>query len=119
MLIAMCVWEGAEYSQPVTDQIGTRPDSRAVTMIMKYNDLQECASCKKSVQFTQGTSNIWVIANVYVDCDHYDSICRLCLGYGRRWDRIEHWHEACYEADSRPYGDTEFRKTKVVSKNVQ
>jgi ssDNA-binding Zn-finger/Zn-ribbon topoisomerase 1 len=88
-------------------------------MIMKYNDLQECASCGKPVQFAQGTSNIWVIANVYVDCDHTDHVCRLCLGYGRRWDRIEHWHEACYDEDQKPYGETEFRKTKVVSKSVQ
>jgi len=88
-------------------------------MIMKYNDHQECASCGQAVMFMQGTSNIWVIANVYVNCDHEERECRRCLGYGRRWDRIEHWHESCYEESGKPYGVTEFRKTKVVKKNEQ
>jgi len=117
VLTVTCVWEGAGYSRPVTDITGTRPDSRAVTMIMRYNDLQECVSCGENITFLQATSNIWVVANVYVDCDHSDPVCRLCLGYGRRWDRIEHWHEDCYGNAGKPYGDTEFRKTKVVGKN--
>ena len=87
-------------------------------MIMKYNDQQPCSHCGERVMFVHSTSNIWVIANVYVDCDHHwDSICRLCLGYGRKWDHIEHWHEACYKEAGRPYGETEFRKTKVVRKS--
>lgn len=118
----MCVWEGADRSQRVTEMtvtVGIKPDSRAVTMLMKYNDNQECTSCGRSVMFTQGTSNIWVLANVYVDCDHSEKECARCLGYGRRWDRLEHWHEVCYEGEGKPYGETEFRKTKVVTKREQ
>lgn len=86
-------------------------------MLMKYNDLESCASCADPVLFVQSTDNLWVIANVYSVCGHEQEPCRFCRGTGRRWDRIEHWHPQCYEQSGFPYGEATFRKTKVVRKN--
>lgn len=49
----------------------------------------DCAHCGDPVKFAARHQRRQVIANVYVD---------------GRWDRVEHFHEDCYDAAGSPYG---------------
>ena len=86
------------------------PDSRAVTMKVTEDQMDECTHC--SVSITSDTDKQWVVANVYTDCCIL-SQCKRCGGTGRRWFALEHWHEECYDGASAPYGPSEFKKTKA------
>lgn len=69
----------------------TRLGSRAVVRRIEPGTRERCPHCRKFVMFEvwKGGRAQKVIANVYVR---------------GRWDRIEHYHEACYTAAGEPYG---------------
>jgi hypothetical protein len=68
------------------------PVSRAVTRRIEPGNLAICAHCQQPVKFAAKLHLMQVIANVYVD---------------GRWNRVEHFHEACYGEADAPYGASE------------
>jgi hypothetical protein len=66
------------------------PVSRAVTRPVDPGNDANCAHCGEPVKFAARHQRRQVIANVYLDS---------------RWDRVEHFHEDCYEAAGSPYGE--------------
>lgn len=84
-------------------------DSRATVIKIEEIDMDDCAGCRVSV--TSDTDNRWVVANVYEDCCLIPS-CKKCQGAARRWDRLEHWHEDCYDLAGQPYGAPQVPKKK-------
>jgi hypothetical protein len=65
------------------------PVSRAVLRLVEAGNDAVCQHCRTAVRFVAKAKARQVIANVYV---------------GGRWARVEHFHEACYEAAGEPYG---------------
>ena len=63
--------------------------SRAVERPIDPGNHAACASCGMPVKFTARVRCRQVIANVYLD---------------GRWDRVEHFHAACYATSGDPYG---------------
>lgn len=64
-------------------------ESRAVFRPVEAGNSAVCASCSAPVKFTAKLKARQVIANVYVN---------------GKWDRVEHYHEECYEQAGAPYG---------------
>jgi hypothetical protein len=65
------------------------PGTRAVRRRIEPGTLSLCTRCDERVKFVAREQGQQVIANVYVD---------------GRWDRVEHYHGACYEDLGLPYG---------------
>ena len=65
------------------------PVSRAVVRFVDAGNDALCERCQEPVKFVAKLKVRQVIANVYVD---------------GRWNRVEHYHEACYEDAGQPYG---------------
>jgi len=63
--------------------------SRAVLRRVEAGSMALCAHCGEQVKFAAKVHRFQAIANVYVD---------------GRWDRVEHFHEECYEVAGEPYG---------------
>jgi hypothetical protein len=63
--------------------------SRAVIRSIEAGSSAECVSCGERVKFQAKVKMQQVICNVYVK---------------GRWDRVEHYHAACYERAGEPYG---------------
>jgi hypothetical protein len=63
--------------------------SRAVLRRVEAGSTDYCAGCDEQVKFAAKQNRQQVIANVYLD---------------GRWDRVEHYHAACYETAGEPYG---------------
>lgn len=63
--------------------------SRAVVRPIEAGSSTECAACGERVKFQAKIKAQQVICNVYVR---------------GRWDRVEHYHFACYEQAGEPYG---------------
>ncbi len=63
--------------------------SRAVERIVEAGTSASCAACGDPVKFSARDKRRQVICNVYVD---------------GKWDRVEHYHAACYETAGEPYG---------------
>ena len=63
--------------------------SRAVLRPVEAGNSAVCTSCGKPVKFSAKVKTRQVIANVYVN---------------QSWDRVEHYHEECYEQVGEPYG---------------
>ena len=63
--------------------------SRAVLRLIDPGNDVVCERCGEQVKFAARSKGRQVIANVYVD---------------ERWDRVEHYHDACYEEAGEPYG---------------
>ncbi len=66
-----------------------KPITRAVTRLIEAGSMVDCAHCEKQVKFRARQRDLQVICNVYVE---------------GRWDRVEHFHEACYDAAGEPHG---------------
>ena len=66
-----------------------RRASRAVTRLIEAGSTVDCTQCGERVKFQARIKASQVICNVYVD---------------GRWDRVEHYHEACYGDAGEPYG---------------
>jgi hypothetical protein len=73
----------------VTSVTTVMPVSRAVTRLVEAGNDAVCEHCRATVKFVARTKGHQVIANVYV---------------GGRWDRVEHFHEDCYQLAGEPYG---------------
>ena len=73
----------------VNTTVNVSHHSRAVTRPVEPGSWVTCTTCRKPVKFRTKIRVNQVIANVYVD---------------GRWDRVEHYHEACYQAVGEPYG---------------
>ncbi len=67
----------------------SRPTSRAVVRFVEPGSDAVCEHCGEQVKFAARSKASQVIANVYVD---------------ERWDRVELYHETCYEDAGEPYG---------------
>ncbi len=65
------------------------PVSRAVVRFVDAGNDATCERCQEPVKFVAKLKVRQVIANVYVD---------------GRWNRVEHYHEACYQEADQPYG---------------
>jgi len=63
--------------------------SRAVVRTIEPGNTAACAHCGAAVKFVARSQLKQVIANVYV---------------GGTWDRVEHFHEACYFEAGEPHG---------------
>jgi hypothetical protein len=63
--------------------------SRAVLRLVEAGINASCAFCGDRLRFSSRSKARKVIANVYV---------------GGRWDRVEQYHDACYEQAGAPYG---------------
>ena len=64
--------------------------TRAVIRPVEPGNDVTCAHCGGSVKFAARTHPQQVIANVYVDGS---------------WDRVEHYHDSCYEEAGEPHGE--------------
>jgi hypothetical protein len=67
----------------------TKPVSRAVLRPVDPGNDVSCSHCAEPVKFAARHQRRQVIANVYVNA---------------RWNRVEHFHEDCYDAAGAPYG---------------
>lgn len=63
--------------------------SRAVERLVEPGNSAMCAHCRAPVKFVARSQHRQVIANVYVD---------------NTWDRVEHYHYACYLEAGQVYG---------------
>jgi|SRR5665213_354663 len=87
-------------------------DSRAVVIKITDEEMDDCVRC--TVSMTSDTDKVWVVCNVYEDCCIIP-VCKRCLGVGRRWDRLDRYHESCYDLSDQPHGlPHEPRKKKRV-----
>lgn len=68
----------------------TRNESRAVIRPIEAGSYVDCAACGQRVKFQAKIRLMQVICNVYTD---------------GRWDRVEHFHDACYREAELPYGE--------------
>ncbi|HEY2302171.1 MAG TPA: hypothetical protein VGH66_09770 [Acidimicrobiales bacterium] len=64
-------------------------NSRAVVRPVDPGNSASCARCGAPVKFVARAQLRQVIANVYND---------------GAWERVEHYHEDCYEEAGQPYG---------------
>ncbi len=86
----MCAGRRADREH-VAQRTPTKPrlSSRAVLRRVEAGNSALCTGCGEPVKFSAKAQRQQVICNVYV---------------GDRWDRVEHYHDACYEAAGEPYG---------------
>jgi hypothetical protein len=63
--------------------------SRAVIRTVEPGTAAVCAKCDQAVKFAARSQQRQVIANVYVN---------------GKWNRVEHYHDKCYEEANQPYG---------------
>lgn len=66
--------------------------SRAVVRDVEAGSSVDCAHCGERVKFQAKVRNKQVICNIYV---------------GGKWNRVEHFHQECYETAKRPFGEAE------------
>ena len=66
--------------------------SRAVVRDVEAGSSVDCAHCGERVKFQAKVRNKRVICNIYVS---------------GKWNRVEHFHQECYETAKRPYGEAE------------
>jgi hypothetical protein len=64
--------------------------SRAVLRRVEAGSMALCQHCGEQVKFAAKVQRLQAIANVYED---------------GRWDRVEHFHQECYDHAGAPYGD--------------
>jgi hypothetical protein len=74
------------------------PTSRAALRRVEAGNMALCTLCDEQVKFAAKVNRMQVIANVYMD---------------GRWDRVEHFHDVCYEAAGEPYGEPSAAIAKV------
>ena len=63
--------------------------SRAVVRTIEPGNSAICPACDLQVKFQARTQGKQVICNVYED---------------DKWQRVEHYHVACYDEANQPYG---------------
>ncbi len=79
-------------SSPTNAPAPTRKrwNSRAVSRTVDAGNSAYCAVCDELIKFRARIRAEQIICNVYVK---------------NRWDRVEHYHPACYEEAGSPYGE--------------
>jgi hypothetical protein len=80
-----------------TDVLGTR----AVRRPIEAGHSAVCIGCDEPVKFAARHKAHRVIANIYVD-EHGNDLAHGVEGGA--WQRVEHWHEDCYERAGNPRG---------------
>lgn len=78
---------------PIAAALGTR----AVVRYVEPGHDDICVGCVKPIKWRAAKKQREVIANVYS---------------GKRWDRVEHWHEACYADAGSPHGAPDASKAR-------
>ena len=63
--------------------------SRAVSRLIEAGSMTNCMHCDEQVKFKARERHMQVICNVYVD---------------GHWDRVEHFHDPCYDEAGHPHG---------------
>jgi hypothetical protein len=63
--------------------------SRAVLRRVEAGSMALCVHCRQQVKFAAKLHRYQAIANVYT---------------AGRWDRVEHFHEECYDEAGEPFG---------------
>ena len=83
--------QGAEETAPKTRKSTTKKawKSRAVLRPIDAGNSAYCAHCDLLVKFQARVRANQVICNVYIK---------------GKWDRVEHYHEECYDEAKAPYG---------------
>lgn len=66
--------------------------SRAVLRDVEPGSSVECVHCGERVKFQAKVRHKQAICNVYV---------------GGHWDRVEHYHDDCYEQAGEPHGEVD------------
>jgi hypothetical protein len=66
--------------------------SRAVVRDVEAGSSVDCSHCGERVKFQAKVRNKQVICNIYVS---------------GKWNRVEHFHQACYEEAGNPFGVAE------------
>ncbi len=74
----------------------SRFTSRAVIRNIEAGNSAECVGCGERVKFQAKLRLQQVICNVYVD---------------GQWDRVEHFHLACYQEAGEPHGSVDGAST--------
>ncbi len=75
--------------------------SRAVRRTITPKNIVECARCGLPVVFMAPATRR-ARARQRLDVGKFQIVCNVYEG--SRWDRVEHYHEKCYELDERPHG---------------
>lgn len=70
-------------------KIEFKHESRAVLSAIEEGSSGECPHCEEKIKYAAKQRANRVICNVYVD---------------GKWDRVEHYHEPCYQEAGQPYG---------------
>ncbi len=92
---------GAASTKPVK----APTQSRAALREIQTGSFVLCAHCGKSITWQAKDRQPQIVCNVYVR---------------KKWDHIEHFHAACYEAAGEPYGeaDTSRPKARLANKRA-
>ena len=80
---------GAERSKMASKQQTNKWTSRAARRTVDAGNSAYCAGCGELIKFRAKVLAYQIICNVYVK---------------NKWDRVEHYHEECYEAADSPFG---------------
>lgn len=70
----------------------TKKKSRAVLREVEPGSAVECSHCGERVKFQAKMRHKQVICNIYVS---------------GKWDRVEHYHEDCYDQAKEPFGEVD------------
>lgn len=81
----------ARKASGATTSAATRK-SRAVVRDVEAGSSVDCSHCGERVKFQAKVRNKQVICNVYVS---------------GKWNRVEHFHLACYEDAGSPFGEAQ------------
>lgn len=73
----------------MTDTTAPALGSRAVLRRIEPGHTERCDHCGEHIKFRARHKQNRVICNVYV---------------GDRWDRVEHYHDHCYQNAGEPHG---------------
>ncbi len=79
------------------------PGTRAARRRIEPGTLSLCTRCGERVKFVAREQGQQVIANVYVE---------------GRWDRVEHYHDGCYEELGLPYGKPSEDTTRTAGRRA-
>lgn len=68
----------------------TPAKSRAAKRLVEPGNWAYCVLCEEPIKFRARERRVQVICNVYVN---------------KVWNRVEHFHDECYEKAANPYGE--------------
>lgn len=83
---------------PTDIQLGTR----AVELLIRPGLAVHCAQCDKAIKFEATKGSRQIVANIYKRS---------------KWDRVEHFHPACYDDAGMPYGEADTTNATRLKRN--